>query len=64
MGKAWPAYQQLPHSLGSSQLEKGAIPFLQGIFPTQASRMAGRFFTVWATGEARFRHTKGEINTF
>ena len=29
---------------------------LQGIFPTQVSRIAGRFFTSWATREAQNNH--------
>ena len=37
-------------------LELIAISFLQGNFPTQGtwvSCIAGRFFTIWATGEAQ-----------
>ena len=30
----------------------GSLSLLQGIFPTQVSRTAGRFFTSWATLEA------------
>ena len=34
--------------------EVGSLSFLQGIFPTQASHIAGRFFTNWATREAQY----------
>ena len=38
-------------------LEWIAIPFLQGIFPTQdqtqVSHIVGRFFTIWAMREAQ-----------
>ena len=30
----------------------GSLSFLQGIFPTQVSHIAGGFFTSWATREA------------
>ena len=31
----------------------GCHVLFQGIFPTQVFHIAGRFFTVWATGEAQ-----------
>ena len=31
----------------------GSLSLLQGIFPTQVSRIAGRFFSSWATREAQ-----------
>ena len=31
----------------------GNLSFLQGIFPTQVSRIASGFFTSWATREAQ-----------
>ena len=31
----------------------GTLSFLQGIFPTQVSGIAGGFFTSWATREAQ-----------
>ena len=31
----------------------GSLSLLQAIFPTQVSRIAGRFFTSWATREAQ-----------
>ena len=31
----------------------GSLSLLQGIFPTQVSRISGRFFTSWATREAQ-----------
>ena len=49
-----------PHGLYSAwnspgqNTEVGSLSFLQRIFPTQASRIAGGFFTNWATREAQY----------
>ena len=40
------------NSLGQNT-RVGSHSFLQGIFPTQVSRIAGGFFTGWATREAQ-----------
>ena len=48
-----------PHGLYSpwnspgQNTEAGSRSLLQGIFPTQASCIAGRFFTSWATREVQ-----------
>ena len=38
--------------------EVGSLSLLQGIFPTQVSRIVGRFFTVWTTSEAQLSTDK------
>ena len=42
-------------------LEWGAIPFLQGIFPTQVSYIVGEFFNVWAIRKVQ-KETRLSIN--
>ena len=38
---------------GSQNTGVGSLSLLQGIFRTQVSHIAGRFFISWATGEAQ-----------
>ena len=51
----WTVACQAPLSRGFSRQETGVgcHVLLQGIFPTQVSHTAGRYFTVWATREAQ-----------
>ena len=56
----WTVARQAPLSMGILQarlLEWVAMPSSRGSSqprdPTQVSRTAGRFFTIWATGEAQ-----------
>ena len=52
---SWAVAHQAPLSMGSPGKNPGVgcHALLQGIFPTQASRIAGGFFTVLATREAQ-----------
>ena len=43
----------LRHLKGKNFVGVVSLSLLQGIFPTQISRIAGRFFTIWATGKAQ-----------
>ena len=46
----WDPY--IPWNSPGQNTGVGSLSLLQGIFPTQVSHIAGRFFTSWATGEA------------
>ena len=60
----WTVACQAPLSLGILQeriLEWVAMPSSRGIFLTEVSHIAGRFFTIWATREA-YRHINRKKN--
>ena len=49
----WPDGLYSPWNSLGQNTEVGSLSLLQGIFPTQVSSIAGRFFTSWATREAQ-----------
>ena len=61
VSNSWRPHEQQPTRLlcpwdsPGQNTGAGSRSLLQGIFPTQVSRIAGRFFTVWATREAQNR---------
>ena len=55
----WPHGLYSPWNSPGQNTGVGSLSLLQGIFRTQVSRIAGRFFTSWATREAQ-EHWSGE----
>ena len=51
----WPARLLSPRHSPGKNTGVDSHPLLQGIFPTQGSHIAGRFFTIWATRKANAR---------
>ena len=51
----WPARLLSPQHSPGKYTEVDSHSLLQGIFPTQGSRTAGRFFTIWATRKENAR---------
>ena len=51
----WPARLLSPQHSPGKNTEVDSHSLLQGIFPTQGSRTAGRFFTIWATRKENAR---------
>ena len=49
----WPHALYSPWNSPGQNTGVGSLSLLQGIFPTQVSCIAGRFLTIWATGEAQ-----------
>ena len=69
LGPQWTVAHQAPLSMGSPILEWAAMPSSRGSSQlrdkTQVSRIAGRFFTIWATREAHFkRETCKSLSNF
>ena len=57
----WPRGLYSPWNSPDQNIGMGSLSLLQGIFPTQVSRITGRFFTSWATREAPGVHKKCEM---
>ena len=53
----WPYGPYSPRNSSSQNIGVGSLSLVQGFFPTQdqtlVSRIVGRFFTSWATGNAQ-----------
>ena len=54
----WPHGLYSPWNSPGKNTGVGSLFFSQGIFPTQVSHIADRFFTSWATREAHIQHLK------
>ena len=54
----WPHGLYSPWNSPGKSTGVGSLFLPQGIFPTQVSHIAGRFFTSWATREAHIQHLK------
>ena len=58
----WPHRLYSPWNSSGQNAGVGSLSLLQGIFPTQVSHIAGRFFSNWATGKSSV--LSGDMSSF